>query len=331
MVSPTTDVPALINSLQGLRLASYVDTASFVILVYDYLLTFEDELVLIWDSTWSLAKGLFLATRYLPFIDLSITTTRHFKARMSPEECLRNYRAGGLLIDVGICAAELILVLRTWAIWGQTKKITITLLIWIFVNLTSDLVIVVLYFSSVTFTPLPEGLSGCLISTGNSLLVGTWILLMIFEAGILALMVLKGVQMYRGSVDKQHRKTELYKAVFRNGAIFYVYIFTLSVANVIVISRLPRDLSTLLASVERVMHAILTERLLLTLRRIGHEQEEKNDDSLNSIQFQKLKKRAVDSEAGTSTFLTTNPNAQWSGPEPSTSTSSTSTRAPANV
>lgn len=44
--------------------------------VYDYMLTFEDERTFIWPSKWSIPKTLFLMTRYLPFIDLSITASR---------------------------------------------------------------------------------------------------------------------------------------------------------------------------------------------------------------------------------------------------------------
>lgn len=35
---------------------------------YDYLLTFEQEVSLIWPSPWNVVKILFLTTRYTPFV-----------------------------------------------------------------------------------------------------------------------------------------------------------------------------------------------------------------------------------------------------------------------
>lgn len=40
--------------------------------VYDFLLSFPDEVNLIWPSRWNLIKVLFFLTRYLPFLDISL-------------------------------------------------------------------------------------------------------------------------------------------------------------------------------------------------------------------------------------------------------------------
>ncbi|EJC98751.1 uncharacterized protein FOMMEDRAFT_161584 [Fomitiporia mediterranea MF3/22] len=319
MASLANDPVELAKVVEALRLSAYVDSASFVILVYDYMLTFEDERTLIWNSDWSLTKLLFLLTRYLPFMDLSISTTRHFKHDMSPEACLLNYKIGGSFVDFGIFIAELILVLRTWAIWEKKRIITIALLVWTAINLVLDFVFVELYLDSVKFTPVPKGITGCLTTSGNPLLVGAWAVLMVYEAGILGLMILKGTQMYKEYVHRELRSSALYKAIFRDGAIFYVYIFALSVANVIIISRLPRELAALLTSFERVIHAVLTERLLIALRRAIREPHDQSYN-LETIRFDKSPKGIVDTEtgAGTSTVMSSNLG-QWSYSDPSTS------------
>ncbi|EJC98747.1 uncharacterized protein FOMMEDRAFT_161580 [Fomitiporia mediterranea MF3/22] len=311
----------LIHALQGLRTSSYIDTASFAILGYDYLLTFEDERTLIWPSNWSAGKVLFVLTRYLPFVDLSITASHHFRTGLTPEECSLAYKSAGWLINIGIIIAELILVLRTWAIWEKNRKVTITLGIWASLSLIADVVVMCLFMRSIEFSSLPAGLSGCLVTSGNTLIVGVWIILMVYEAGIIALMVLKVVQMFREFVDKELRNQALYKAVFRNGmsdithisfslpdiegtgAIFYVYIFTMSVANVIVISRLSRDLSTMLASLERITHAILTQRLLLSLRKAVTEPGADEIEKVETMRFGEAPRGATDTETGFGTSV----------------------------
>ena len=46
--------------------------------IYDYMLTFEAERTLIWKERWTFTKFLFLVTRYLPFVDLSVPVVRRY-------------------------------------------------------------------------------------------------------------------------------------------------------------------------------------------------------------------------------------------------------------
>ncbi|KAL5494760.1 hypothetical protein ACEPAI_222 [Sanghuangporus weigelae] len=322
MASFAKEVLQLMSALEGLRLSSYVDSKKFALCpifvtepssipssrklrligAYDYLLTFEDERTLMWTRRWSPTKGLFFMTRYLPFIDLSITASHHFRKGMTPAACNLAYQIAGCkwLIDIGFLTAECILLIRTWAIWNRGRWIGLVLIFWAALALVANFVVMGLFMKSIGFSALPTGLSGCLVTSGNSLIMGVWIILMVYEAGIVVLMVLKGVQLYR-----ELGRTGLFLAVFRDGAIFYVYIFVLSVANVIVVSRLSRDLSTMLASIERVLHSILTQRLLFALRRAGSEPEVDESEKLETMKFDESPRaiNTTDTETGTGTVI----------------------------
>lgn len=55
-----------------------------IIQAYDYGITFDSELSLIWAAPWSLVKALFLLTRYLPFVEMVLilcSTASHFRHR----------------------------------------------------------------------------------------------------------------------------------------------------------------------------------------------------------------------------------------------------------
>lgn len=45
---------------------------------FDWLLTLEMEISLVWTSKWNVTKVLYFLTRYLPFIDSSIVMYREF-------------------------------------------------------------------------------------------------------------------------------------------------------------------------------------------------------------------------------------------------------------
>jgi hypothetical protein len=49
---------------------------STTVQLYDFILTFPQEVSLIWPAPWSLMKVLFLLTRYLPFADVVIRLWR---------------------------------------------------------------------------------------------------------------------------------------------------------------------------------------------------------------------------------------------------------------
>lgn len=74
-------------------------------------------------------------------------------------------------------------MIRTWAIWERNRLIGIVLIIWTTVNVIPDFIVMILFIRSIGFSQLPAGLSGCLVTSGNTLIVGVWILLMIYEAG----------------------------------------------------------------------------------------------------------------------------------------------------
>ncbi|KAJ6457010.1 hypothetical protein C8R47DRAFT_1227660 [Mycena vitilis] len=56
--------PGIIAELEGLITSRYVNTAGYVVLLYDHLLTFPDEVEYIWSAPNTLAKVLFLIMRY---------------------------------------------------------------------------------------------------------------------------------------------------------------------------------------------------------------------------------------------------------------------------
>jgi len=97
-----------------------------------------------------------------------------------------------------------LLVLRTWAIWGHSRRITIVLIIWASLNLIANFTVMGLFMTSIgcelsipfrfistslststlpLVTQLPDSLAGCLVTSGNSLITGVWTILMIYEAG----------------------------------------------------------------------------------------------------------------------------------------------------
>ncbi|KAJ7595376.1 hypothetical protein C8J56DRAFT_922178 [Mycena floridula] len=85
-----------------------VRTCSLSVLVYDSLLTMEAEVRLIWRGKMGFGTLLYVMARYLTFVDVPLVLFCKYSQRTTA---------------IGIAAAETILVLRTWAMWGRNMRI----------------------------------------------------------------------------------------------------------------------------------------------------------------------------------------------------------------
>ncbi|KAJ3481662.1 hypothetical protein NLI96_g7507 [Meripilus lineatus] len=102
---------------------TYADVGAVTIFVWDYLLTIHLEVDYMWSSKWSLVKILFILTRYLPIVDLTIMLFFDLNPGASTDACHILFSVAGWFMSIGIIVAEMIVVLRTWAIWERGKRI----------------------------------------------------------------------------------------------------------------------------------------------------------------------------------------------------------------
>ncbi|EKM51112.1 uncharacterized protein PHACADRAFT_213014 [Phanerochaete carnosa HHB-10118-sp] len=239
-----------LGTLRHNRLSNYFDVISCTLIIYDFMLTFNGELTLIWPSSWSTIKILFLLTRY--------ATLRSSTSRLS---------SGFVYESTGWLLLTVILMLRTWAVYERRRAVAIGLVIWTIVTWVPNMTSLGIFLKSLRYGPLPvqhvPG-SGCHVVSGSPIVFICWVLLMVFEAAILGLMAYKAVKNYRADKD-----SAIFKTVFRDGTVFYLYLFILSTANVIVILTASADLINLLSLPERMLHSILTARIILSLREFG--------------------------------------------------------------
>jgi len=246
-----------------MQLLSYFDVISSALVVYDALLTIELEVGLIWKAPWSLLKVVYLVQKYLPFIDAVALGLRHqFASNLSAEACYIDYNVAGYMFIVGVTLSEVILTWRVWAVWHRNKKLAVFLPV-IFISIFAPtFAIANLFLSSIKFSPLPFDQVGCFITAANPILYLLWVLLMVYDVVVLVLMCIPGISAY-----KMGGNSGLFKAVYRDGILYYLYQLAVSVLNVVFTLTLPADLSSILTSTGRVMQAILTSRVLLHIRK----------------------------------------------------------------
>jgi len=257
---PDVGSQAFLDAAQSKHIVTYLDLVAAAVLVYDIALNIGDEAQYIWFSPLSLGKALYLLTRYPVIVDTTLVLYHQF-AVLTPGECDVIYKTIGYLLGVGTLIAESILVMRTWVIWNRSAYMGATLI--------SGLVLAwvpVFYFlaqslNSLVFAdpPAPH-IAGCYLHSQKNILFAVFLIITGFESIILILTLIRFAPNWR------RKKTALISIIYRDGIFNYVYLCILSVCNVVVLLTAPRGYTTLLSALQRVMHSILSSRVLLNLR-----------------------------------------------------------------
>ncbi|KAF7776840.1 hypothetical protein Agabi119p4_5233 [Agaricus bisporus var. burnettii] len=215
--------------------------------IFDWFLNFTLEVESIWKAKWNVIKVVYLIARYLPLAFIPLDLFYIFTGSLSIPGCVGVYDAITVLYMVGLLAAEL-------AVWGKDKHVTyilfttfgamcIVIPTLIGINLsrtTRKFIAIVLVYGLSIATISTEGLVGfrdfiqgqCTPISGKSykFLVATFTFTAAYDTMILTFMVARAFSTSRWRVDSY-----LFKTIYGDGVAFYIYIFGVSLVNIIFI------------------------------------------------------------------------------------------------
>lgn len=272
----------------------YVVAVSLAILLYDYSLTFCNEVSWMWKGTNKLSAIpiLFFIQRYFIILSVPALIFQYFwnstdPNRLSTCETLTKIHYGWIFVSQSIVAA--ILILRTHALYGHNKWVLGVLLTFALAT-TGSAVWALVAAPSIAFrqTELPP--MGCILPIPfNSIksYMPTIILAGCIEVLVFALTLYKSVQ-----VIKKENSIVL-RILLRDGALFFG-IVSLSYIAVLVSFYVFDDHSRgNLATLATSLYSTLISRLILNLRNPSlssdtqfeatYAQKEQNSDIMSSI------------------------------------------------
>ncbi|KIJ11077.1 hypothetical protein PAXINDRAFT_15974 [Paxillus involutus ATCC 200175] len=120
--TPSVTTSAVLNLNHG-------TVSILVIWVYEYAITFDDEITFLRDSKWSIVKIIYLVCRYLMFPFVITNTFHYLQLGLTLEECKIYFQfelfAGGIIIY----CAELMFLVRTYALWQRSKAALLIILV----------------------------------------------------------------------------------------------------------------------------------------------------------------------------------------------------------
>ncbi|KAF9072402.1 hypothetical protein BDP27DRAFT_411397 [Rhodocollybia butyracea] len=232
---------------------------SQVLLVYDYSCTLNQELEFIWSKPLSVGSLLFFVNRYLPFLDtVGMSVILDFKSDMFTDaQCKRHFRLTAWLMFVGMLLSEVILTLRTSALWGRKPAVDISFVCLAIASAAPAIYFLHLEMSSLDFGS-PFANPGCISAKSNNTIFIVFGILAFYEFVIAVFTAIKAHKHMRCT------QSPWVVQIYREGLLFYVYMFVFSVINACIAGRNP-ELGAPLQTLQRVFHSILCNRVLFMI------------------------------------------------------------------
>ncbi|KAG2361979.1 hypothetical protein BDR07DRAFT_1087872 [Suillus spraguei] len=212
----SSDDIAAARSLQFFR---YTYMSATALWIYDYACSLHEEWTFLLRSDWSKVKGLYIVTRYHPFIYLTTVLWKYFTTNENQDTCRVLTDLGSGLAIASIIFSECFFILRTYVLWNKNKILLAAMASTCFVFLVASLGSGIADTVPTTYCHKVSGF-GSLIP---------FLLLIVFELGLMILTLIRAIQSWRMSSSR------LYVVLVKHNIFYYTCGLLLSGVNVLAI------------------------------------------------------------------------------------------------
>ncbi|KIJ62315.1 hypothetical protein HYDPIDRAFT_30570 [Hydnomerulius pinastri MD-312] len=254
-----------------------------VIVIYDCFLTLDCEITHIWQQHWSPIKALYLYSRYMPIIDTAFMILyRDNLAAPTTKTCGVSMSIQLWFYVLGMALSEAVFSLRSWAVWGNNRILGWILAVVSSISIAIALYGIAKYNASLKFV---TGVGGCVVYDSENVLWIDWSVLMIMEAALLSMVLIKTYINYR----RECKITKLTHVILRDGILYFALLFLLILLNLIISAVETKGIITMMAAGSvpsrarlidfgttfnhqlrpaRILHAIFAVRMVLHFRKV---------------------------------------------------------------
>jgi len=260
-VSDPAQVAAQVAALADLnRIISVTQkyhAAVFAVAVWDWLIQLPIERQKIWKADWSMIKILYLICRYWNIATQTFVVVL-LNGSWSLDSCgVAVHWECGFLATI-IASVAIILLFRTWAIWGKSR-IVLAILLPLYLGEVSTMLALTVRMPIAV--PLPSNGPCLMASKSQSWVVTVWILMFVFDATTSALMVYKC-----WDILKVGAATRIIHVFMRDGVIYFFAVTCLNTLNVAFWIQSNKHIQGINTYMALSMSSICCCRMVLNLR-----------------------------------------------------------------
>jgi len=248
------------NAIRDLIVSKQYATASWALALYEYIITFNQELSRIWSRPFSIVTILWVINRYVFLVSFT-PTILFFFIPLSSQQCQSFVKFPGIMQIILNISTGITLSIRTYALYGKKKWIISCLSPF----LLAEVAVEAWAVSGGVPVPLPNGYSGCILtgkSTQGDRFAAFWVGQLVFPMVIFILTIAKGASLYRDGTGRNR----VLEVMLRDGLMYFLVIFLANLVNVITYVVSPPDLQAVNAPFSNMITALIICRLILNLR-----------------------------------------------------------------
>jgi len=254
-----------VNDIERLTASKYVNAVGMMILLWDHILTFPDEVQLIWKARLSSAKVLFLVNRYMvPFT--MIVQTHEFsglEGYLSLACCKAWYAIGVSVGTLSIATTNFLILLRLWVIWDRSPRLVLsTLTLFIVTQLVTIGCAAYVIYDLMPNLAILARVHACIPIEKPKLMV-IWVPGLVFEFVVFATTVWNALDRPRP------QDLRMAKILYRDGCLYFLCLFVSRLANMLLSVFAPASLSFVGIYFLWSFCNITLARLVFNLRRLS--------------------------------------------------------------
>ncbi|KAF5383932.1 hypothetical protein D9757_007400 [Collybiopsis confluens] len=245
------------------RIGQGITYATSVLFVYDYILTVWDEVKYVWKPKKATISSIsFFLARYTAMAGIIVS------ALPGSNNATATTSATTVLRLISIVASELIITVRTWAIWSKNRKIMVVLAVFALATIIPPLIIlsIGIVTNRVEALVSEEFIDVCslVVSNINQQFIAIYICTILYEFVMITLSLIR-ILSWRKTIPKNIR-APIMDNLWRDGVLYFSFILVLGFVNIgIVLQQGVPQIRSASSQLQAVIHSVLSTRMVLHL------------------------------------------------------------------
>ncbi|KAG7441639.1 uncharacterized protein BT62DRAFT_936949 [Guyanagaster necrorhizus] len=275
---------------------------------WEYAITLDDEISLIWQSRWSWIKFLFLVNRYLVLFSQTFDVVGYLLPKPTYNFCLA--WVGYITVINGtlqVFIADIVLIIRLGAIYGRKKRIVVPVIVLYILTVAASSTVLGIQAHRATGTnePVP-GFFLCSLTSKLNILYAYWVPIAVFESIMFLLAAYRVISDFNvPKMESAYGPRSLLSIVVRDSLWYFVVVLTTGLANALEYRFASPGKYNVLHGPTSAALSISMSRVILNLRKTGRQENPLPTLQLSVLRFQAGRTRGTTIDTGDDGMTTT--------------------------
>ncbi|KAI0265572.1 hypothetical protein BC834DRAFT_877556 [Gloeopeniophorella convolvens] len=256
----------IIKDWRNSVLQKQMGVASFTLLIWDHIITFNDEVKYIWKADKGSAAYLFLLNRYLVPLSFCVNLWAYFREGWPPQGCKHFVRFEGSMTMIGITIVALMMFLRVKAMYSEKYCVQgfVLSILFIFIGTNTYLLTHGTPVQHAAY-PLVDSCTMVFDSSIGPVLASTsaWMPL-VYDTVVVSLTLARTL---RSVMDRT--AGEIWGVLLREGLLYYSVICSVTLVLTLMIIIADQSVKLITAQLELCLTVTMMSRITLHLKRFA--------------------------------------------------------------